>query len=104
MEVIDRFVFLLFICICAAVLMVTFIDETSKYMPITLLALMVVVVLHTIYQFCRLTSDLPELKPTKLFARFSNGLGSLKRLDSITLAWMIGILALCLLAMRFVSL
>ena len=99
MEVIENLSWLLLICVCFAYLMVSVIDKSLQYWPIALLAFMAVLILHFVFLVVRLRiiSDLPPL-----FARFSNALGNLKRLDTITRAWVIGILALCLLSMGFV--
>ena len=102
MNVIDRFVLLLSLCIACAAVMVFVIDDTSQYWAITYFTMMAVVVLNCLYLLLRMMLDLSLLKPTKLFARFSHGLGILKRLDTITRVWVIGILALCLLSIGFV--
>ena len=101
LEMLDCLVVLLSFCISAAVIMVTLIDETSQYRSIQYIALMAVLVLAYIYLLFRMAT-LSLLEPIKLFARIRNGLGNLKRLDTITRAWVIGILALCLLSMGFV--
>lgn len=101
LEMLDCLVVLLSFCISAAVIMVTLIDETSQYRSIQYIALMSVLVLAYIYLLFRMAT-LSLLEPIKLFARIRNGLGNLKRLDTITRTWVIGILALCLLSMGFV--
>ena len=101
-NLVDKFVFLLYFCICVAVFMASIIDKSLNFLNIAHIVLSVAMILCIIYISLRMMSDLSLLKPTNLFARFRNGLGSLKRLDPTTRAWVIAIFSLCLLSMAFV--
>ena len=104
-EVIDRYLFLLLCCVCAATVMVAFFDKNFKYSFIALIVLGVTVVLAFIYTYLRMLANLGTLKsikPAELLARLYKSLCGLKAIDTNTLAWVIGILALCLVVIGFV--